>query len=74
MNDAWYKMRTLNAKRTIDFIRAHPEGVTISDFRQAKIIPMGIDRLLKLGLITGTMVREPNRGPRSFHWLWKRVG
>jgi len=67
----WHKLRTLQVKATIDFIRAHPEGVTMADMKAAGIPPIGMDRLLSLGLIRGEQVREPERGPRNYHWLWK---
>ena len=74
MNEATHKRKTLNAKRTVDFIRQHPEGVTAKDFDKAGIPLVEIERLMQLRFITGKQVKEPKRGPRSYHWVWKAVG
>ena len=71
MNNAWHKRRTLEAKVTLDFILAHPEGVTVDDMKRAGVRPAHIDRLLTLKLIRGEQMREPERGTRAYHWLWK---
>jgi len=71
MNDAYHRRRTLSAKRLADYIRAHPEGVTRKDLDAAGIPIWGMDRLIKLGHIYATRIREPERGPRCYHWLWK---
>jgi hypothetical protein len=65
--------RVLEAQRTLKFICAHPEGVTAEDMKRASIRPAdaGIDRLLRPKLIRGEQIREPERGSRSYHWLWK---
>ena len=72
--DAYHKKRTLAAKRLVDFIRLHPEGVTMQDLKANGLTTWGLDRLLKLGHVTATQVREPERGPRAYHWLWKPSG
>lgn len=71
MNDGYFKTRTLAAKRLVQFIRSRPDGVTLADLKAHGLTPFGLDRLLKLKLITATQVREPERGPRAYHWLWK---
>lgn len=63
--------RVLEAKKTLVFICSHPNGVTSKDMENAGVPPAGIDRLLRLKLIHGEQVREPKRGPRAYHWLWK---
>ena len=69
--DGYLKKRTLAAKRLAQFIRAHPEGVTQYDLKAAGLTTWGMDRLMKLGVVSGSQVREPERGPRAYHWLWK---
>lgn len=69
MNDH-SRRRVLWAKRTVDFIRSHPEGVTCEMFKMAGIPMLEMDRLLRLKLIVGKQVKEPDRGPRCFHWVW----
>jgi hypothetical protein len=71
MNDAWHKARTLAAKRLAEFIRSRPDGVTFADLKANGLTTWGLDRLLKLGLVTAEQVREPERGTRAYHWLWK---
>jgi hypothetical protein len=69
--ELWRKRRILAAKRTLDFILEHPEGVTREDFDKAGIPIRGIERLTSMKLIKGTQIKEPERGPRAYHWLWK---
>ena len=71
MNNAYYEKKTMAAKRLVDFIRSHPEGVTNDDLKANGLTTWGMDRLLKLGHLNATQVREPERGPRCYHWLWK---
>lgn len=70
MND-WHKNRTLRIKKTLDFISKFPNGATAMDFEDFGLTPYGIERLMKLGQVIATQVREPERGPRCYHWLWK---
>ena len=58
---------------TLKFICAHPEGVTDADFKKAGIPPAGLGRLQQLKVIKGEQIREPERGTRCYHWLWKPV-
>lgn len=71
MNDGWHKARTLAAMRLAEFIRSRPAGVTIRDLKANGLTTFGLDRLLKLGHVSAEHVREPHRGPRAYHWLWK---
>lgn len=71
MSASWHKTRTLAAKALVDFIRAHPGGVTAEDARSAGLALYCVGRLLSLGLISAEQVRDPQRGKRSYHWLWK---
>lgn len=64
------KRIALRNKKTLEFIAKHPEGVTAEDFKNAGENYQGISRLLKLGIISAKQIREPERGPRCFHWLW----
>ncbi len=73
MNEAWFKARALAAKQAADFIRAHPDGVTWVDLKAAGIPRWGLDRAVKFGSISVEQVREPERGPRAFHWVWKPI-
>jgi len=61
----------LKNKEKLEFIAGHPEGVTAKDFHKAGLNCTGIERLMKLKLVKGTQIREPHRGNRAFHWLWK---
>ena len=67
----WHKKQVLAAKRLVDFIRAHPEGVTRRDIESAGLSTWQIDRLMGLKLVVGTQIKEPERGLRCYHWLWK---
>jgi len=69
--EEYMKRKTLRIKKTLDLIAKHPEGATQEDFRNAGLTPYGISRLQQLGQIVSTQVKEPERGPRCFHWLWK---
>lgn len=66
-----HRTRTLAAKRVLTFICSHPQGVTHVDLKANGLTTYGIDRLLALGCITAEQVRDPQRGPRAYHWLWK---
>jgi hypothetical protein len=68
--EGWHKARTLAAKRLAEFIRSRPAGVTIHDLKANGLTTWGLDRLLKLGHVRAEQVREPERGPRAYHWLW----
>jgi hypothetical protein len=72
-NEGWHKARTLAAKKLADFIRAKPEGVTMNDIKAEGLSGWGLDRLISLGLVRQEQVREPERGPRAFHWVFKQV-
>lgn len=67
------KRRVLAAKRTVDFIRQHPEGVTREDFKKAGVPILGIELLQKHKLIIARQVREPERGSRAYRWVWYPV-
>ena len=67
----YHKRAVLSAKRTLEFILSHPEGVTEKDFKTANIPMAGINRLQRHKLIRGFQVREPERGTRCYHWVWK---
>ena len=71
MRFAQHKASTLRTKKTLDFISRHPEGATIKDFRKVGLYPHGVGRLITLDIVIATQVREPKRGPRGYHWLWK---
>ena len=61
---------TLNAKAVADFVRQHPEGVTAEHIRKAGLPVSPIYTLVKLKHVHASQVREPERGPRAYHWLW----
>ena len=65
-----YRNQILAVKKTLDFILAHPEGVTRVDFEKAKLPVYGIEKLQKMRLIKGLQVKEPERGPKAYHWFW----
>ncbi len=67
----YHRNRCLAVKKTKDFIASFPDGATAKDFEAAGLPPTGIERLVKLKVIVGTQIREPERGPRCYHWLWK---
>jgi hypothetical protein len=69
--ERWDKRRALATKKTLEFIGQFPNGCTKYDFYAAGVRPVGIDRLHKLKQIVGTQIKEPERGPRAYHWLWK---
>ena len=69
--EAYFKKRALKTQRSLQFIACHPDGVTAKDFEDAGVQLSGIERLVKLKLIAGTQIKEPERGPRCYHWLWK---
>jgi hypothetical protein len=71
MKSDWYKQRTLRIKKVLDFIASCPDGATQKDFQKAGLTPYGIERLVKLQQVTATQIREPERGSRCYHWLWK---
>jgi len=66
----WHRQACLEAQKTLQFICAHPEGVTAKDMKAHGIRPAGLERLLRLRLIRGRQIREPERGTRAYHWLW----
>lgn len=73
-NQGWenlHRINTLAAKRLADFIRSKPEGVTYKDIEKNGLTMQGLHRLIRLGHVTGEQIREPERGPRAYHWLWK---
>ena len=70
-SEEYLKKRALNAKKTREFISQFPDGATAQDFKDAGVSHHGLDRLLKHKVVTAEQVREPERGPRAFHWLWK---
>ena len=61
MNDEYHEARTLAAKRLLDFIRAHPDGVTSADIKANGLTTWGLDRLLLFGVVVGKQIREPER-------------
>ena len=65
------KEKALRIRTLLLFIGQHPEGVTAKDLDKAGIPANGIEKLLSLKRIVGTQVREPERGSRAFHWVWK---
>jgi hypothetical protein len=69
--DDYLKRRTLRIKKTLDFISKFPNGATAMDFEEYNLTPYGVERLMKLGQVVGTQVREPERGTRCYRWLWK---
>ena len=69
--ETYHKARTLSAKRTLDFILQHPEGVTIKDFKKAGVPTTEIGRLQKLTLIKASQVKEPHRGTRCYYWVFR---
>jgi hypothetical protein len=71
MSEEYHKKRTLAAKKLADFIRSRPDGVTAADLDKAGLTTYMMYRLIKLGHVVCTQVREPERGPRCYHWLWK---
>jgi hypothetical protein len=71
MMNYYHKKQVLQAKRTLDFIRQFPNGVTREDFEKAGLPILGIERLMKARLIIGSQIKEPERGTRAYHWLWK---
>ncbi|GAF77950.1 unnamed protein product [marine sediment metagenome] len=69
--EKYKKKQTLLTKATLDLIAKFPEGATRKDFDDAGIRIAGVEKLMKLKIIKGTQIREPERGPRCYHWLWK---
>jgi len=67
----YQKQKTLRAKVTLQFIAKFPEGATRADFDKAGVKINYIERLLKLKLITASQVRDPEKGPRSYHLVWR---
>ena len=65
-----HRNQIMAAKRTLDFVLAHPEGVTREDFEKAGIQIVGIEKLQKMKLIKAFQIKEPERGPRAYHWFW----
>jgi len=71
--ELYYKRNALANKKALEFIAKHPEGVTAKMLNKAGLTCYGMGRLMKLGIIKGEQIREPERGNRAFHWLWKAV-
>ena len=69
--EEYYRKRTLAAKHLIDFIREHPEGVTVEDIKQKGLPVCAIQRLVQLGYVRSLHVPEPTRGPRAYHKLFR---
>ena len=69
--EVYHRNRVLLTKKTLDFISKHPRGVTKADFEKAGVRPFGIERLQKFKQIAATQIREPERGPRCYRWLFK---
>lgn len=67
----YQKQRTLRAQTTLKFIAKFPGGATRDDFHKAGVQINYIDTLLGLKLIIASQVKEPEKGSRSYHWLWK---
>jgi hypothetical protein len=67
------RTKALSNQKKLAFIAKHPEGVTAKDFHEAGMNCVGLERLMKLGLIKGKQIREPERGNRAFHWVWSAV-
>jgi len=70
MNDGWHKARALAAKRLLDFICMRPNGVTFKDLKAAGLSTWGMDRLLRFGFVRAEQVKDTERGPKAYHWLW----
>jgi hypothetical protein len=73
-SEAYHKKHTLAAKKLLEFIREHPEGVTRKDIDNAGLSIWGIDKIIKLKLVRCSQVKEPERGPRCYHWVWTAQG
>lgn len=69
--DQWHKRKILRIKKTLEFISQYPNGVTNQDFKNAKLIPVGLAKLIQLEQVIALQIREPERGTRAYHWLWK---
>lgn len=69
--EKYKKKQTLATKATLDLIAKFPEGAIRQDFEDAGVCIYGVEKLMKLKMVKGTQVRESERGPRCFHWLWK---
>jgi hypothetical protein len=63
--------QALAAQKTLRFIAKHPNGCTRADFIAADMTPVGIERLLTVGLISAHRVPETKRGNMAFRWRWK---
>lgn len=69
-NEVYFKNQVLATKRTLDLILKHPEGATGKTFKEAGVPIFGIERLMKLGIVVGKQVKEPERGKKAYHWIW----
>ena len=65
------KQSVMAIKKVLRFISDHPEGVTAEDFRSAGIRITGIQKLINFEQITQEQIRDPDRGSRCYHLLWK---
>lgn len=64
------RARALSAKKLVEAIRQHPEGITGHDLQEKGISLWGLPLLRELRLIRGKQVKEPERGPKAYRWLW----
>jgi len=67
------KNQILAAKKVADFIRQHPEGVTAEQIKEAGLPAHPVYYLVSKKYVQAFQVREPERGPRAYHWLWKPI-
>jgi len=71
IRDERHRNSTLRTKRTLNLIASKwPEGATQEDFKAAGFSPYGVGQLMKMKQVIGTQVKEPEHGPRCYHWVW----
>ena len=66
----YHEKNALAAKKLRKFIASRPEGVTYTDIKEAGLSTHGLGRLQALGAIKGTQIKEPENGPKAYHWLF----
>lgn len=69
--NARHRGQILRIKKTLDFISQHPDGVTADDLKAAGLSCYGISKLMQLEQITAEEIKDPHRGPRCYHYLFK---
>ena len=71
--EKFYLNKTESIKKLRRFLREHPEGATTAMMKEAGVSMRWLDYLRKHGIVTGEQIREPERGPRNYHWIFKET-